>query len=65
MLSLANARSTKLEQTYWLKRKRSSLAKAQTASSAEARLIHFDLAGRYSVKAVNAAPSRTETDNDQ
>ncbi len=54
-----------MEQTYWLKRKRSSLAKAQTATSAEARLMHFDLAGRYSVKAVNAAPLRTEADNDQ
>ncbi len=54
-----------MEQTYWLKRKRSSLAKAQTATSAEARLMHFDLAGRYSVRAVNAAPLRTEADNDQ
>ncbi|MEO7410476.1 MAG: hypothetical protein ABIU10_04045 [Sphingomicrobium sp.] len=54
-----------MDQTYWLKRKRSSLARAQTATSAEARLVHFDLAGRYSVKAVNAAPSPTEADNVQ
>ena len=45
-----------MEQRYWLKRERSSLAKANAATSAEARLIHFDLAGRYSVKAADAAP---------
>ncbi len=54
-----------MEQTYWLKRKRSSLAKAHNATHSEARLIHFDLAGRYSVKAANAAPTRAEADNDQ
>jgi len=54
-----------MEQTYWLKRKRSSLAKALTAASAEARLVHFDLAGRYSLKAAHAAPPRTEANNDQ
>jgi hypothetical protein len=54
-----------MEQTYWLKRKRSSLAKARTAIHSEARLIHFDLAGRYSVKAAHAVPSRVEADNDQ
>ena len=54
-----------MEQTYWLKRKRSSLAKAQTATHSQARLAHFDLAGRYSVKAANAAASRTEADDDQ
>ena len=54
-----------MEQTYWLQRKRSSLAKALTANSAEARLVHFDLAGRYSLKAMSAAPPRAESDNDQ
>ena len=54
-----------MEQTYWLKRKRSSLAQAGTATSAEARLVHFDLAGRYSLKAMNAAPPHAEADNDQ
>ena len=54
-----------MDQTYWLKRKRSSLAKAHTATSAEARLVHFDLAGRYSVKAANTAPTRVEATNDQ
>lgn len=46
-----------MEQTYWLGRKRISLANARRAGSAEARLVHLDLAGRYSVKAAVAAPS--------
>jgi hypothetical protein len=43
-----------MDQAYWLSRKRSSLASAQSASSSEARLIHYDLAGRYSVRAAVA-----------
>lgn len=44
-----------MEQTYWLGRKRISLANARGAASAEARLVHLDLAGRYSIKAAAAA----------
>jgi len=36
---------------YWIGRKRAAIAMARAATSAEARLIHYDLAGRYSVKA--------------
>lgn len=54
-----------MDQTYWLKRKRSSLARAQSATHSQARLIHFDLAGRYSVKAAHAAPARGGADFDQ
>ena len=43
------------DQAYWLRRKRASVAKANIATSAEARLAHFDLAGRYSIKAADAA----------
>jgi len=43
------------DQAYWLRRKRASVSKAKMATSAEARLAHFDLAGRYSVKAADAA----------
>ena len=43
------------DQAYWLRRKRASVAKANMATSAEARLAHFDLAGRYSIKAADAA----------
>jgi len=44
-----------MDQAYWLRRTRASVVKANDATSAEARLIHFDLAGRYSVKAANSA----------
>ena len=43
-----------MEQFYWLSRERVSLKAAQDAVSAEARLIHYDLAGRYSLKALSA-----------
>jgi hypothetical protein len=43
-----------MEKTYWLGRKRASLKMASDATSSKARLIHFDLACRYSVKANEA-----------
>ena len=43
-----------MEKAYWLGRKRASLKLARNAVSSEARLIHFDLAGRYSLKAMSA-----------
>jgi hypothetical protein len=45
-----------MEQTYWLGRKRASATNARHARSAEARLAHLDLAGRYSVKAAACGP---------
>jgi hypothetical protein len=47
-----------MEQKYWLGRKRAAGAMARKATSAEARLIHFELAGRYSIRAAQseAAP---------
>lgn len=42
-----------MEKAYWLSRKRASLKAAQNAVGAEARLAHYDLAGRYSVKAAS------------
>jgi hypothetical protein len=65
-----------MEKTYWLGRKRASLKMAQNASSSQARLVHYELAGRYSVNAMSAATSAidladslpqrisAETDND-
>lgn len=44
-----------MEQKYWIDRKRTSLANAQKATSSVARLVHFELAGRYSVKASEAS----------
>jgi hypothetical protein len=46
-----------MERTYWLGRKRASIANARRATSAQSRLIHLDLAGRYSIKAAFAAPA--------
>jgi len=43
-----------MEKAYWLSRKRASLKAARNALSAEARLIHYDLAGRYSLNALSA-----------
>ena len=43
-----------MEKAYWLCRKRASLKLAQNAASSKARLVHYDLAGRYSLKAISA-----------
>ena len=43
-----------MEKAYWLGRKRASLKLAQNAAGSEARLAHYDLAGRYSVQAMSA-----------
>jgi hypothetical protein len=40
-----------LEKKYWIGRKRASVGMAREATSAEARLVHYELAGRYSIKA--------------
>ena len=46
-----------MEHRYWLGRKRASAANARRATSAESRLIHLDLAGRYSIKAALVCPA--------
>ncbi|HWT12696.1 MAG TPA: hypothetical protein VN231_08095 [Allosphingosinicella sp.] len=43
-----------MEKKYWLGRKRAAMAMARAATNAEARLIHYDLAGRYSIKAATS-----------
>jgi hypothetical protein len=43
-----------MEKAYWLGRKRTSLKSAQNAVSAQARVIHSELAGRFSLKALSA-----------
>ena len=52
-----------MEQAYWLGRKRASLKSANSALNSEARLIHFDLAGRYSVKARSAEAEAIDLGN--
>jgi soluble lytic murein transglycosylase-like protein len=49
-----------MEQAYWLERQRASVANAHAATDSESRLIHYDLAGYYSVKAACAGESAPE-----
>ena len=44
-----------MENKYWIGRERSAMAMARGAVSSEARLIHYELAGRYSMKAAACA----------
>ena len=46
-----------MDKSYWLGRKRAAGVMARKATSAEARLVHFELAGRYSVRAANCGPA--------
>ena len=48
-----------MEIGYWLGRERASLANARNATGAEARLIHYELAGRYSIKAANSVSAQS------
>lgn len=43
-----------MEKAYWLSRKQASLKMARMAACSQARLIHYDLAGRYSLNASSA-----------
>ena len=45
-----------MEQRYWIGRKRSAMAMARNAATSEARLVHYELAGRYSIKAAHCLP---------
>lgn len=40
-----------MDKDYWIGRKRAAIGMARAASPAEARLIHFEMAGRYSLQA--------------
>jgi hypothetical protein len=53
-------RRRSVEKTYWLSRKRASLKMAQNAAGSESRLIHYDLAGRYGLKAGSAETQATD-----
>lgn len=55
-LPLAPPGDMHMEKKYWIGRKRAAMGMARGASSAEARLIHYDMAGRYSIKAAQCVP---------
>lgn len=45
-----------MDKTYWIGRQAAAGAMARGASTAKARLIHYELAGRYSVMAASCPP---------
>ncbi|MEA2998902.1 MAG: hypothetical protein QOH04_3241 [Sphingomonadales bacterium] len=45
-----------MDSRYWIGRKHSAMGMARDAATAEARLIHYDLAGRYSIMAAQCLP---------
>jgi hypothetical protein len=45
-----------MDRKYWIGRMHAAHKMARHASTAESRLIHYDMAGRYSIKAANALP---------
>ena len=50
-----------MEKKYWIGRNRASMGMARGAASAEARLIHYELAGRYSIKAAECVAAGKPT----
>ena len=49
-----------MEQTYWIGRQRAAVRMARQAATAEARLFHYELAGRHAIKAAHCPPARTD-----
>ena len=45
-----------MKKNYWLRRKRAAMAMARAAATSQARLIHYELAGRYSIRAAHCPP---------
>ena len=43
-----------MEKTYWLRRQHAAVTAARLAKTAQSRLIHYEMAGRYSLRAVHA-----------
>ena len=56
--SLAASEGGHMEQEYWLGRKRASMAKAEGATTSEARHFYLQLAGRHSDMAVAVATQK-------
>ena len=52
-----------MDKAYWLKLERASLKLDHNAASSEARLVHYDLAGRYSLKAVSVETRASDLAN--
>ena len=52
-----------MDSNYWLRRSSVASMMAREATSAEARLIHNELAGRYSAKASSGGPGPSRPQN--
>ena len=52
-----------MEKAYLLSRKRASLKLARNAANPEARLVHYELADRYGLKATSAETSAIDLAN--
>jgi hypothetical protein len=52
-----------MDETYWLERERASVKAAKAATSSKARLVHYDLAGRYCLKATSLQGPSTDLAN--
>ena len=65
MSSRLPAEAMHMEKNYWIGRKRAAMAMARGAASPEARLIHYEMAGRYSIKAAHAfVPSAGQSEGE-
>lgn len=58
VLPLAQPKVSVMEKKYWIGRKHAAMGMARGASSAEARLVHYELAGLYSIKAARCLTAR-------
>jgi soluble lytic murein transglycosylase-like protein len=47
-----------MNQAYWLERERDAIANGRAATFADVKLIHYELAHRYSIEAANAPIAR-------
>ena len=45
-----------MDRKYWIGRMHAAVRLARKAATAESRLIHYEMAGRYSIKAANSLP---------
>lgn len=45
-----------MDRKYWIGRMDAAVTMAREALTAEARLAHYELAGRYSIRAANTPP---------
>jgi hypothetical protein len=45
-----------MDHSYWIGRMHAAVTMARRAATAESRLVHYELAGRYSIRAAHCRP---------